>query len=80
VVFGTLLMPPLSLFLAGISFPLSSKLPVFYASILHVLQNSHRATTWFGFALAWLTCAVVALGSASLVFCVGETRKRIFSR
>jgi hypothetical protein len=47
---------------------------------VHIFQIHDTGSAWLAFGLVWLACATVVLASAYVVFCVAETRKRIFGR
>jgi hypothetical protein len=71
---------PLSLILGAVPFRIPSTLASFSAVVMRVFQNNDRGSTWLAFALVWVMCATFAVGSAYVVFCVSETRKRILGR
>jgi small neutral amino acid transporter SnatA (MarC family) len=73
-------MLPLALIPGEVPFRMPSGLGGFSAVVVRLFQNGDRASTWLAFGLVWVACAIAVLASAWLVFCVGETRKRIFSR
>ena len=45
----------------------------------HLQANDH-ANVWLTFAIVWITCALGALASSSLVLRVAEVRNRIVSQ
>jgi hypothetical protein len=77
---GVLAMLPLALIPGEVPFRVVSGLGYVPAVVMQLFQNTDRTSTWLAFGLVWVTCALAALASAGLVFCIGETRKRIFSR
>ena len=77
---GVLAVLPLSHIPGAVPFRVSSGLGSFFAVVMSVFQNSDRLSTWLAFGLVWVACAIAALACAALVFCVGETRKRLFNR
>jgi hypothetical protein len=77
---GVLAVLPLSHLPAEVSFRVSPGLGGFFAVVLHVFQNSDRLSTWLAFGFVWVACAIAGLACAALVFCVGETRKRLLNR
>jgi len=50
------------------------------AVVSQLFQANDHASVWLAFALAWIACALVAIGSSSLVFRVAEVRNRIVSQ
>jgi hypothetical protein len=65
---------------AEVSLRVSSGFGSLFAVVLHVFQNSDRLSTWLAFGFVWVACAIAALACTGVVFCVGETRKRLFNR
>ena len=45
----------------------------------HFQANNHMSV-WLTFAIVWITCALGALASSSIVFRVAEVRDRIVSQ
>ncbi len=77
---GALPALPLPLLLSALPFFRWSGLANLSAVVVRLFQNNDRTSTWLAFGLVWVACAIAALASAGVVFCVGETRKRILSR
>jgi hypothetical protein len=71
---------PLVLIPGALPLQMSSALASFSTAVMRVFQNNDRGSTWLAFGLVWIMCATFAVGSAYVVFCVSETRKRILSR
>jgi len=71
---------PLTLILGAIPFRMPTTLATFSAVLMRLFQNNDRGSTWLVFGLVWLMCATFAVGSAYVVFCVSEMRKRILGR
>jgi hypothetical protein len=71
---------PLAILFGSVPMQISSGLAGFYAVIAHIFQIHDTGSAWLAFGLVWLACATVVLASAYVVFCVAETRKRIFGR
>ena len=71
---------PLVILFGSVPMKISSGLAGFYAVIVHIFQIHDTGGAWLAFGLVWLACATVVLASAYVVFCVAETRKRIFGR
>jgi hypothetical protein len=70
----------LVLFVGAVPFRMPSPLASVSAVVMRVFQNNDRGSTWLAFGLVWIMCATFAVGSAYVVFCVSETRKRILGR
>ena len=47
------------------------------AVVSQLFQANDHTSVWLAFALAWVTCALMAIASSSLVFRVAEARKHI---
>jgi hypothetical protein len=77
---GVMAALPLTLILGAVPFRMSSAVASFSAVVMRVFQNNDRGSTWLAFGLVWLMCATFAVGSAYVVFCVSEARKRILGR
>ena len=77
---GVMAALPLTLLLGAVPFQMPSAVASFCAVVMRVFQNNDRGSTWLAFGLVWLMCATFAVGSAYVVFCVSETRKRILGR
>jgi hypothetical protein len=77
---GVMAALPLTLLLGAVPFQMPSAVASFSAVVMRVFQNNDRGSTWLAFGLVWLMCATFAVGSAYVVFCVSETRKRILGR
>jgi hypothetical protein len=77
---GVMAVLPLTLILGAVPFRMAPALASFSAVVMRVFQNNDRGSTWLAFGLVWLMCATFAVGSAYVVFCVSETRKRILGR
>jgi hypothetical protein len=71
---------PLMIIQVAVPFQMSSALASFSTVVMRVFQNNDRGSTWLAFGLVWIMCATFAVGSAYVVFCVSETRKRILGR
>ena len=71
---------PIVLIQGAVPFQMSSGLASFSTVVMRVFQNNDRGSTWLAFGLVWIMCATFAVGSAYVVFCVSETRKRILGR
>jgi hypothetical protein len=71
---------PLVLIQGAVPFQMSSAVASFSTVVMRVFQNNDRGSTWLAFGLVWIMCATFAVGSAYVVFCVSETRKRILGR
>jgi hypothetical protein len=77
---GVMAALPLMLILGAIPFRMPTALATFSAVLMRLFQNNDRGSTWLVFGLVWLMCATFAVGSAYVVFCVSEMRKRILGR
>ena len=77
---GVTAVLPLTLILGVLPFRMPVALATFSAVLMHLFQNNDRGSTWLVFGLVWLMCATFAVGSAYVVFCVSEIRKRILGR
>jgi hypothetical protein len=77
---GVMAVFPLTLILGPIPFRMPTALATFSAVLMRLFQNNDRGSTWLVFGLVWLMCATFAVGSAYVVFCVSEMRKRILGR
>jgi hypothetical protein len=77
---GVMAALPLAQILGAIPFRMPSAVASFSAVVARVFQNNDRGSTWLAFGLVWLMCATFAVGSAYVVLCVSETRKRILGR
>lgn len=71
---------PLTLILGAVPFRIPLTLASLSAVVMHVFQSNDRGSAWLAFALVWVMCATFAVGSAYVVFCVSEARKRILGR
>ncbi len=71
---------PLTMVLGAIPFRMPTALATFSAVLMRLFQNNDRGSTWLVFGLVWVMCATFAVGSAYVVFCVSEMRKRILRR
>jgi threonine/homoserine/homoserine lactone efflux protein len=45
-------------------------------AVVSQLQTNHHTSVWLTFAIVWITCALGALASSSIVFRVAEVRNR----
>jgi hypothetical protein len=77
---GVMAALPLTLILGAVPFRMPSAVASFSAVVMRLFQNNDRGSTWLAFGLVWLMCATFAVGSAYVVFCVSEARKRILGR
>ena len=77
---GVMAALPLTLILGAVPNRMPSAVASFSAVVMRVFQNNDRGSTWLAFGLVWLMCATFAVGSAYVVFCVSEARKRILGR
>ncbi len=77
---GLMVALPLMLIQGAFPFRMVSALANFSTTVTRVFQNNDRGSTWLAFGLVWVMCASFAVGSAYIVFCVSETRKRILGR
>ncbi len=77
---GVMAVLPLTPILGAIPFRMPPALATFSAVLMRVFQNDDRGSAWLAFGLVWLMCATFAVGSAYVVFCVSEMRKRILGR
>ena len=77
---GVMAVLPLTPILGAIPFRMPTVLATFSAVLMRLFQNNDRGSTWLVFGLVWLMCATFAVGSAYVVFCVSEMRKRILGR
>jgi hypothetical protein len=49
-------------------------------AVVSQLQANHHTNVWLTFAIVWITCALGALASSSIVLRVAEVRNRIVSQ
>lgn len=77
---GVMAALPMTLILSAIPLRIPLAVASFSAVVTRLFQNNDRGSTWLAFGLVWLMCATFAVGSAYVVFCVSETRKRILGR
>jgi hypothetical protein len=77
---GVMAVLTLTLILGAIPFRMPTALATFSAVLMRLFQNNDRGSTWLVFGLVWVMCATFAVGSAYVVFCVSEMRKRILRR
>jgi heme exporter protein D len=47
------------------------------AVVSQLFQANDHTSVWLAFALSWIACALLAIGSSSLVYRVAEVRKQI---
>lgn len=50
------------------------------AGVSQHLQATDHTSVWLTFAIVWITCALAAIASSSLVLRVADVRNRIVSR
>ena len=50
------------------------------AVVSQIFQANDHTSVWLAFALAWVTCALMAIASSSLVFRVAEVRNRVIAQ
>ena len=50
------------------------------AVVSQLFQANDHTSVWLTFAIVWITCALGAIASSSLVFRVAEVRNRIVRR
>jgi hypothetical protein len=55
-------------------------IPAGSVAVVSQLQANHHTSVWVTFAIVWITCALGALASSSIVFRVAEVRNRIVAQ